>query len=186
MIINISHEKKCDIYWRLRTRRNRRGEKRGRDSRKVSKEERLNRLVNQTTIVRSLEDQGRLLIRSLHSPFLFETKFRSSSNERDFTLSSYNLFSVSHSGSLLLVKVRIGANSSPLTGNQIASVGTTNCSIALYERMPTLVWLIYRRSFWGLNSSKSFLPHHPPPLHPTGKGHCDLIAKAGYHTLQIE
>lgn len=127
-----------------------------------------------------------LLIKSLHLAFFAETNFvlpqqRSSS---DFVLFPISVSppSPSHTPKTFnlwgLVKVRTGANSSPLTGQSDRLCWDNKLLHRPCERMPMLVWLIYRRSFRGLNSSKSFLPYRLLAPLPMRKGYYDLIARA--------
>lgn len=116
-------------------------------------------------IVRSLQDQGKLLIKSLNLVLLAETNFGLPVTLERILSSSPIVSppSPSHTPDLFnswgLVKVRTGANSSPLNGQSDRLCWDNKLLHRPCEWMPMLVWLIYRRSFRGLNSSKSFLPY---------------------------
>lgn len=127
-----------------------------------------------------LQNQERLLIKSLHLAFFTNFVLPITLG---FCLLPYRFPSVSpsHTPELFnswgLVKVRTGANLSPLTGQSDRLCWDNKLLHRPCERMPMLVWLIYRRSFRGLNSSKSFLPYLFALL-STRKGCYDLIARA--------
>lgn len=135
-----------------------------------------------------------LLIKSLHLAFFAETNFvlPQATLELGFCPLPYLLFPHRHLPTLRKSLTRedswkseLGANSSPLTGQSDHLCWDNKLLHRPCERMPMLVWLIYRRSFRGLNSSKSFLPYRLLAPLPTRKGHYDLIARAWYYVSLI-